>query len=166
MDYIVLESVSPSSMWSSLIGMTVATALFFTMIAAVNHEWRRNGSTAKRFFSASTVLAAFIGIALLLVHLFMAPSFEAASRNADSFTKAYAIDDLSFTNRNDYASLMSSVRNDLPSTSVFTATDRRDGSINSYKVVIDSSHRLKLFKIGEASSTKTHAVKTVDPRQV
>ena len=112
--------------------------------------------------SASFILTAFIAIAALLIHMFVAPSFDAASRNADTFAHAYGIDNIVFTDKSDYGELMDAVRYGSPSTSVFTAADRKNGSIASYKVVIDSHHHLQLFMAGDTHSSGGFVLKTAD----
>lgn len=161
MDYITLESTADSPL-SIVVGMVVSVILIFTMFAAMSHEWRRSESTIGKILSASFILTAFIAIAVLLIHIFVAPSFDAASRNADTFTNAYGIDNIAFTDKSDYGSLMGAVRNGTPSTSIFTATDRKNGSIGSYKVVIDSHHHLQLFMAGNTHASGGFVLKTAD----
>ena len=161
MSYITLESINDSPL-STVVGMVVSTILVFSMFGAMSHVWRRPGSTAMRFLSASFILTVFIAIASLLIHMFIAPSFNAASRNEDAFAHAYGIDNIVFTDKSDYGELMGAVRNGSPSTSIFTATDRKNGNIGSYKVVIDSHHRLQLFMAGNTHSSGGFVLQTAD----
>ena len=147
MNYITLESVDNSPL-SALMFIFVSIILVASMIAMIQHAWDSEStppSTIGKILSATFIFTVFMAVAVLLIHLFVEPSFDSASRNEDAFTNAYGIDDIVFTNKSDYWDLMSEVRTADPGTSFFTATDKKSGKIASYKVVIDSRHHLRLF---------------------